>query len=288
MQKIVKANRLLASDIKKKNNMIRNIPHYLFKIDFIIVLLLCFISFWVTANVDDKDKVLPEYLYTPAANPMIEVSKTLEQAKQNNKLALIVLGAQWCHDSRGLATNFSKPALHQVLNERFVSLFIDVGNYEDRRDITQRFGYPIYFATPTVLVVDPETELLMNEDTLTIWQSAYSVDFEKYMSYFADVGKNEVSTNRIARLNNNKGLKIFTEQQTERLLVAYARLAPLMALEDTGELEDKSEFYALWNEVRDFRSQLQKDLHRLRNQVIETPGVSLDLPSYDNFSWENK
>lgn len=269
--------------------MIRNIPHSLFKLDFIIVLVLCLISFWVTASDENKDtdNILPEYLYTPAADPMLAVTQTLERAKENNKLALVVLGAQWCHDSRGLASNFSKPALHTILNERFVSIFVDVGNYEDRRDITQRFGYPIYFATPTVLVVDPKTELLMNEDTLSIWQSAYSVDFDKYMSYFAEVGKNEISTDKIARLNDNKGLKRFTEQQVDRLLVAYARLAPLMALEDAGELEDKSEFYALWNEVRDFRSQLQKDLHRLRSLAMQASQAPLDFPVYEAFSWES-
>ena len=217
---------------------------------------------------------------------MIAVSKTLEQAKQNNKLALVVLGAQWCHDSRGLASNFSKPSLHTVISERFETIFVDVGNYEDRRNITQRFGYPIYFATPTVLVVDPVTELLLNEDSLSIWQSAYSVDFEKYLSYFGNVGKERISSSAIARINDNQGLKTFTEQQTARLLIAYAKLAPLMALEDAGELKDKSTFYALWGEVRDFRSQLQKDLHQMRSAVVKDPNVSLDFPDYSPFSWE--
>ena len=59
-----------------------------------------------------------ETVYVSSDHPMDDVQKALVKAKSSNKLLLIVMGAQWCHDSRGLAKNFEneEPYIHQILN----------------------------------------------------------------------------------------------------------------------------------------------------------------------------
>jgi len=54
-------------------------------------------------------------VYVPSDNPMHDVQNALDKAKADNKLLLIVMGAQWCHDSTGLVDKFADPELAEVL-----------------------------------------------------------------------------------------------------------------------------------------------------------------------------
>ena len=42
-------------------------------------------------------------LYVPSDNPMADVDAILVRARFEDKLALIIMGENWCHDSRALA-----------------------------------------------------------------------------------------------------------------------------------------------------------------------------------------
>ncbi len=233
----------------------------------------------VTSSVVEKP-----FSYIETEQKYSELDAAITKAKNEDKLFLLVLGAYWCHDSEGLIDNFNKPELNRIINNGFVSLFIDVGNYEDNRDILARFNYPAYFATPTVLIIDPVNEQLLNESSLRIWQSADSVPYEEYLAYFANAAQKGSSSQ--TPVPYHQQLQKFSETQTQRLVSAYAKLSPLMVLEERNQLEDKQVFYDLWGEVRDYRNTLQKDLHALREEVRDNPNVNLTLPSYDAFSWE--
>lgn len=230
-------------------------------------------------------EVLPEYVFSPSDNPVNEVEQLVSKAKQSNKLALVVLGAQWCHDSRGLAENFSKPEMQSILNKRFETLFVDVGFLNDRRDVTSMFDYPAYFATPTVLIIDPASGKLINQSSLTTWQSAYSVPFEDYMQHFSSISSDgqgyKKATGPQADLLDN-----FTRTQVDRLYNGYQVLGPLLESDVTGKLDNTDELNRLWFEVREFRMTLQKDIHALREQLAENPEKALVIPSYPQQSWE--
>ncbi|MEC8419069.1 MAG: thioredoxin family protein, partial [Pseudomonadota bacterium] len=92
-----------------------------------------------------------DYKYSPTANPLNKVVHAQSEAFKQNKLLLVVLGAQWCHDSTGLAKRFSSNEMQRILTPHYETVFVDVGMLEDRRNITERFNYPIYYATPTVM-----------------------------------------------------------------------------------------------------------------------------------------
>ncbi len=221
--------------------------------------------------------VLPEYVYTAHDNPLQQAKDTLQKAKTNNKLALIVLGAEWCHDSVGLASTFSMPEMQAILSAQFETQFIDVGYLEDRREVTNLVGYPNYFATPTVLIVNPDTNQVMNVQSLRTWQSAYSVDFQEYISHFSSWKKEEVATAIEPKNTNavNRLLAKFEEQQSTRLQNAYAVLGPMLEASndvrankqtELASLYDKDAFYALWDEVKSFRTSVQLSIHQMREQ----------------------
>jgi hypothetical protein len=247
-------------------------------------------SMALAADDEAADDRLAQYRYLPSDDPQADVQRALAQAKAENKLAMIVLGAEWCHDSVGFGSKLSQPTMQAILKSSYVSVFVDVGYLEDMRVITQPLGYPINFGTPTVLVIDPESGQLLNYDSVSTWQSAFSVPLEDYEQAFTELAQQAGQTSSTAAVDftASPALREFQDAQVERLLQGYRELGPLLAAYDTKDLESPDEFETLWVEVRDFRAQLQKDLLALRQQEMspEPAAESLPLPDYPAFSWE--
>lgn len=227
-----------------------------------------------------------ESVYVSSDNPMLDIQSTLDNAKANNKLLLVVMGAQWCHDSRGLANNFAKEGLSELLADNYEVVFVDVGYYKDLRTISQRFNQAHYFATPTVMIIDAQTERLINAKDMHIWGSADSISLSKYIEYFETYANNP--SNTFVPLPENHALAIiaFEQQNAQRLSDAYNILVPNMKKEDkTGE--ENELFFKQWGEVRSYRMSLQKDIQSIRQQAIDAPQQQIVFPSYEAFSWES-
>ncbi|MEW9798485.1 thioredoxin family protein [Alteromonas sp. CYL-A6] len=221
--------------------------------------------------------------YEPSATVQQDIDALLDTAKANNHHAMIVLGANWCHDSTGLAEKFASPAMQTVLNAHYETLFVDVAYLEDRRDVTTRFGYPTYFATPTVLIVDPDTGTLVNYDSIARWGSADSIPLTDYTAYFTAHADKHGEALSEAQRQALAPLDAFTEKQITRLHAGYAHLGPMLAAYEAGEREGP--FIDTWKEVKGFRTQLQKDIHQLRTAML-FGGEDVTFPDYGPFSWE--
>nr|WP_297349406.1 thioredoxin family protein [uncultured Glaciecola sp.] len=236
-------------------------------------LFLCVICAPASIATDEEREVLPNYVFTPTKKPILQAEAALSKALAEHKYALIVLGAQWCHDSVGLAENFSTNEMQTVLAERYVTQFIDVAYLEDRRDITNLVGYPNYFATPTVLIVDPVSNTVMNMDSLKEWQSADSVDLQIYIEQFSRFNQEDTPL-KPALKNNMLRLDAFETQQSERLQKGYSVLGPLLAASDVEEGskmtgKEREQFLTLWRQVKKFRTHLQASIHELRGTEFD-------------------
>ena len=262
------------------------------KLTFLILpLFSLLLSFQVFAkSEEDKDKfVLPEYEFKTHDNVQAQVDMARTNAVNNDKLLLLVLGAQWCHDSRGLAHKFSSDEMQTILKQRFETVFVDVGYYKDLRELTAQFGYPGYFATPSVMVIDPESKQVLNMQSMAMWNSADSVPSNEVLAYFSSVG----SEPRDANAGNDEVLKQvedFAFSQTARLFAGFEQLGPLIEAIVDKSLEDDTQALALFDEIYDFRTTLQKDIHRLHKMAEDgtsnTTDLDIDFPSYGPFSWE--
>ena len=114
-----------------------------------------------------------------------DVDAALARAQQSGNRVLLVLGANWCHDSRGLAGWFNTPRLARMLALKYEVAYVDVG-YRDRNiDIAQRFGIDEIKGTPTVLVLSPAGELL-NPESAPTWRNAASRSEDAIFDYFND------------------------------------------------------------------------------------------------------
>lgn len=121
--------------------------------------------------------------FSAKRNATQEVNAALAAAQYSNKNVLLVLGGNWCHDSRGLAGKFQRPELARVIADGYELVWVDVG-YRDRNlHIAERFGVDEVRGTPTVLIVSPEGYLLNGADVHN-WNTAASKPYDETLAYF--------------------------------------------------------------------------------------------------------
>jgi thiol-disulfide isomerase/thioredoxin len=119
------------------------------------------------------------------ANAKTEVDAALARAKAANKMALIVMGANWCHDSRALAGWFAQPRFAAMIVARYELVYVDVGMRDRNIDIARRFGLKSIKGTPTVLIVDGDGRLLNKKDAPT-WRNAAARSQDEIYRAFAE------------------------------------------------------------------------------------------------------
>lgn len=111
--------------------------------------------------------------FNAKANASADVDAALVRAKVAGKRVIIVMGANWCHDSRALAGWFAAPRFASMLGPRYEIVYVDVG-YKDRNlDIAKRFKAKKITGTPTVIILSPDGKLLNKADAGS-WRNAAS------------------------------------------------------------------------------------------------------------------
>ncbi len=110
-------------------------------------------------------------------NASAQVDAALARAAANGKRVLLVMGANWCHDSRALAGWLETPRFTALVAERYELVFVNVGMPQSgdghNLDIAQRFGLAEFPGTPAVLVLTADGQLV-NPDTAASWRNAAS------------------------------------------------------------------------------------------------------------------
>ena len=107
------------------------------------------------------------------------VDAALARANERGTRVLLVMGANWCHDSRALAGLLETPRFSALIDEHFELVLVNVGmpQTEDGHNlnIARRFGIDALPGTPNLLVIDADGTLL-NADSATSWRNAASRD----------------------------------------------------------------------------------------------------------------
>ena len=120
-----------------------------------------------------------------------DLQATLETAKLSGKKPLVIMGANWCHDSRALAAHFETSKFVTLLRAHYEPVFIDVGQKDRNVDIAQRYGYETIEGTPTVIILSPDGKIL-NQTTAPTWRNAASRSERDVFDYFRDFAHGEV------------------------------------------------------------------------------------------------
>ena len=107
-------------------------------------LLLC-------SNGWTEDGQLP---YDESANAEIDLANAIAEANNKNKHILIEMGANWCPDCRTLGRYFQREDIKAWLDERFIVVAVDVGEWDKNLEIAERYGNPISEDIPSLVVLD--------------------------------------------------------------------------------------------------------------------------------------
>ena len=106
-----------------------------------------------------------------------EVDAALERAMTSGKHVLLVMGANWCHDSRALAGWLETPRFRQLIADEYELVYVNIGMPQTgdghNLEIASRFGLEELPGTPNLLVLTP-FGTLVNADTATSWRNAAS------------------------------------------------------------------------------------------------------------------
>jgi thiol-disulfide isomerase/thioredoxin len=115
------------------------------------------------------------YAVTPDA--MGDVDAALARAAAADKRVLLVMGANWCHDSRALAGWLETERFAALVAQEYELVFVNVGLPQTgdghNLAIAQRFGLADFPGTPALLVLTAQGDLV-NPDSAQSWRNAAS------------------------------------------------------------------------------------------------------------------
>lgn len=144
------------------------------------VLLIVAAALAVTACASAPAPVAPS---GPEARPYqvrdtasADVDAALARAGQSGKRVLLVMGANWCHDSRALAGWLGTDRFVDLIEGQYELVYVDIGRAGPDRpnvEIARRFGVPELPGSPNVLVLTGDGTLV-NPTTATTWRNAGS------------------------------------------------------------------------------------------------------------------
>lgn len=113
-------------------------------------------------------------LYVASSDATAMVDAALERAGANGHKVLLVMGANWCHDSLAFAGWTETPRIAALLAENYETVFVNIGLPQSgdghNLHIARRFGLDGVEGTPTVLVLASDGTPL-NLDTAATWRN---------------------------------------------------------------------------------------------------------------------
>ena len=115
--------------------------------------------------------------YAVNASASVDVDAAVARARQSGKRVLLVMGANWCSDSRALAGWLATDRFAELIKRKYELVYVDIGmpRAGDRPNlgIAGRFGVPALPGSPNVLVLTSDG-VLVNASTATNWRDAGS------------------------------------------------------------------------------------------------------------------
>ena len=260
--------------------------------------LFCFATLTAMAGLTAQNATAAETdpdgkLYAASADALGDVEQALGRARDNDRLALVVVGGDWCHDSRALAARLHRSPLSEVIEQDYELVFVDVGYLDKARDVLQHYGVSHFYATPTVLILDPATGAVINNEDRHLWRNAYNVDmptsvdyFEKWAAYEATAETVPVSPQLQAL---NAKIDAFELELADRVAAGYAVVGPMLA----AYKEDKApeNFDSSWDELAGLRMAIPGAIQELRAEAERRvaageENIELDYPEFAPLSWE--
>ena len=105
---------------------------------------------------DDMEDV---QIYDPIMDPYEEFKTVISEAKNDGKLVLLIFGSETCPDCRSLYKKMRINPLNQTINQNFIVMHVDIGNWDNNIDFTNQFGNPVGSGTPSIAILDSNSTI---------------------------------------------------------------------------------------------------------------------------------
>ena len=130
--------------------------------------------------------------YDESADANQLLAQAMASAEASGQSVILVMGANWCHDSRSLAVQLTSPRFSSLIDQHFELLFIDIGTPQKGEGrnlaIAERFGVTDILGTPNVLVISTDGKLRNSADDARSWRNAASREPDEIYGYFEALG----------------------------------------------------------------------------------------------------
>lgn len=104
--------------------------------------------------------------YDESADASADVAAAKAKARSAHKLLLIDFGGNWCADCRILAGVMDQPEMRRFMNRHYVVVTVDSGRFDTNMDIPAHYGIDKVGGVPAVFIVNPNTDRLVNKDSV--------------------------------------------------------------------------------------------------------------------------
>jgi hypothetical protein len=140
------------------------------------------------------------------------------------------------------------------------------------------------------MVVNPNSNTLLNRDSLPYWRNASTLsttDARTYFEGYAPATPTPSDPDESAALKTAlASIDEFEQEQAQRIYTAYAALGPLLKSMETGEAAPG--FKDKWGNLAKMRSAITGDLVALRASAVKqdaagVTNIKLDFPTYALF-----
>lgn len=102
----------------------------------------------------------PASAYDPDADPATDYAAALSSAEESGRKVLVVFGADWCPDCRAFDKLITQAPLQATIEEHFVVMHVDIGNWDRNMAFTEQFGEPVAKGIPSIAILSADKDLL--------------------------------------------------------------------------------------------------------------------------------
>jgi thioredoxin 1 len=99
-------------------------------------------------------------LYRADADAAADIRHALAIASRTHKRVLLDFGGNWCIDCHVLERAFQQPRIAPLLEENFVVVHVDVGQYERNLDLARKYRVDLQKGVPSLAVLNARGAVL--------------------------------------------------------------------------------------------------------------------------------
>lgn len=133
--------------------------------------------------------------YPQDANGAQVLDAALAMAAGTGQTAIIVFGADWCHDSRSLAQVLKSDRFTTEFGARYAVTFIDVGKPQTGEgrnlDLLARFGVRDLKSTPALFAISPRGKRINGKSDAKSWRNAHSRGEDAILDWFRNLPRKD-------------------------------------------------------------------------------------------------